>query len=346
MRLQERVTSVLQHLGADADIAAEVARHLLRAEASGHASHGILRLPQYQDEIARGIIDPSARPEVTRDEGVALLIDARRGFGHYSTSVATDLLARRALEHGMAMASIRNTTHIGRLGEYTERLNAQGLLSIITVGAAGPGIGSMAPFGTRSGPFLNSNPFAIGVPGKGQDFVFDGSMSNIAEGKVHAARDRRSGLPEGAILDRDGRPTTDPGDFYAGGTLTPLGGSLAGHKGYGLALAAALLGGLAHADGSPADVTGIAATSGAREGSPRIGGVTLLAFDPRRFGSEDGSYQSGVGSVLQALTGAGAVVPGEFEARKRANARETEPEPRAEETLALLESQFAKAVER
>ena len=30
-------------------------------------------------------------------------------------------------------------------------------------------------------------------------------------------------MPEGNIVDREGRPTTEPGDFYAGGAL-PFGG--------------------------------------------------------------------------------------------------------------------------
>ncbi|MFI0774002.1 Ldh family oxidoreductase [Streptomyces sp. NPDC021212] len=41
-------------LGADDDVADEVARHLVRAELSGHASHGVLRLPQYAQEVDRG----------------------------------------------------------------------------------------------------------------------------------------------------------------------------------------------------------------------------------------------------------------------------------------------------
>ena len=41
-----------------------------------------------------------------------------------------------------------------------------------------------------------------------------------------------SSSPSGWVVDVEGRPTTDPGAFLAGGALTPM----AGHKGYGLAL--------------------------------------------------------------------------------------------------------------
>ena len=334
--LQARVGRVLEGLGCEPDIAGVVARHLVRAEASGHVSHGILRLPQYQAEIRRGTIVPSARPELVHDGGATCLMDAHRGFGHYTSARAVDLLIERTGGFGVAVVAQRGATHIGRLGDYVERLNAAGLLSLITVGAAGPGIGAMAPFGTAAGPFLNSNPFAIGAPGRGAGFVFDGSMSNIAEGKVHAARDRGVGLPPGAILTAQGEPTTNPSDYYAGGTLTPLGGSLAGHKGYGLALAAALLGGLAHADGSRPEIEGLAAMSGATETSPRIGGVTMIAIDPAALGGSE-AYPSLAGEVLDAFRGVGAVIPGDFEAARRGSGVEVVLEPRAEATLRHLE---------
>ncbi len=162
-------------------------------------------------------------------------------------------------------------------------------------------------------------------------------MSNIAEGKVHAARDRGERLPEGAILDAAARPTTDPADYYTGGTLTPLGGALAGHKGYGLALAAALLGGLAHADGSRPDVTGIASTAGATDGSPRIGGVALIAINPAGF-AQDLGYAHLVGGVLASFHDAGAVIPGEFEAARRGAFTELQLEQRAVNTLRELEA--------
>ena len=336
--LTGRVTAILRAFGCAPEVAAEVAGHLVRAEASGHVSHGILRLPQYRQEIARGTIRPQAHPRVLKDAGATILLDAQHCFGHYSTAVAADLVGDRALAHGVAVVAVRGTTHIGRLGDYTERLNGRGLVSIISVGAAGPGIGAMAPFGTTAGPFLNSNPFAFGFPvDEGDGFVFDASMSNIAEGKVHAARDRGERLPEGAILDAAARPTTDPADYYTGGTLTPLGGALAGHKGYGLALAAALLGGLAHADGSRPDVTGIASTAGATDGSPRIGGVALIAINPAGF-AQDLGYAHLVGGVLASFHDAGAVIPGEFEAARRGAFTGVQLEQRAVNTLRELEA--------
>ena len=59
-----------------------------------------------------------------------------------------------------------------------------------------------------------------------------------AEGKLRLYRDLNKPVPDGWILDRDGKPTNSAHDFYAGGVILPA----AGHKGYGLALMAEMLG--------------------------------------------------------------------------------------------------------
>jgi ureidoglycolate dehydrogenase (NAD+) len=67
------------------------------------------------------------------------------------------------------------------------------------------------------------------VPTTGDPVLLDMSTSTVALGKVMAARDAGTAIPDGWGLDRDGRPTTDPADVA---TLTPLGGA----KGSGLSL--------------------------------------------------------------------------------------------------------------
>jgi LDH2 family malate/lactate/ureidoglycolate dehydrogenase len=61
------------------------------------------------------------------------------------------------------------------------------------------------------------------------------------------------------ILDREGRPTTDPNEFVRGGLMAPLGSPAAPHKGFGLALfidaLAGVLTGGAFARGFPSEPT-------------------------------------------------------------------------------------------
>jgi uncharacterized oxidoreductase len=75
----------------------------------------------------------------------------------------------------------------------------------------------------------------------------DMATSGVAAGKLLVARARQQPIPLGWVLDGEGRPTTDPNDYFNGGVMLPLGGP-EGHKGYGLSFAvetlAALLPGL------------------------------------------------------------------------------------------------------
>jgi hydroxycarboxylate dehydrogenase B len=321
--LEEFATGIFEAMGADREVAVEVAHHLVQASLSGHDSHGVLRIPQYVSQADQGLLIPAARPTFLRETGVTALIDACRGFGHFSTAFALDWAVRQARQHGLAAAAVRHSTHIGRLGEYTERAASQGLIALVTVGVAGPGVGGMVLPGSRS-RFFGANPWSIGVPALDRPpMIFDGSTSMIAEGKVRFARAQGSPLPPGCIQDKEGNPTTDPQAFYAGGALLPLGGAIAGHKGYSLALASALMGGLAQIDDAEPTLAGASVLEGVEDSRGRVAGVFLAVISPGSFGDAE-SYQSMVAETLAAAQrmpaapgSNGVLLPGEPERRAR-----------------------------
>jgi LDH2 family malate/lactate/ureidoglycolate dehydrogenase len=320
--LREFVDAVARRMGADADVAAELARHLVGSNLAGHDSHGVIRVPQYVGDMDRGLIVPSARPALIRETPVAGLVDAGRGFGQHSTMFALEWAMARARQHGVAMVAVRHSTHIGRLGEYAERTAGEGLIGIVTVGAVGDGIGGVVPFGGRT-RFLGTNPWALSVPGRARHFVFDAATSTLAEGKVRVARAAGKPLAPDAIVDRDGRPSRDAEAFYAGGALLPLGGAVAGHKGYGLGLASALLGALGMIDDREPTLVG-AAPPESTDARGRIAGVFLQVVDPAAFG-DPARYAELVDAALDAAKRQApadgvteVLVPGEPEARARA----------------------------
>jgi uncharacterized oxidoreductase len=334
--LEEFARQVFRAAGADEEVAAEVARHLVRASLAGHDSHGVIRIPQYVAQIDAGEIVPAARPVVLRETEVTTLIDARRGFGHFTTGFALGRTMEKARRHGLAGAAVRHSTHIGRLGEYTERAAEAGLIAIVTVGMAGPGVGGMLLPGSR-GRFFGANPWSIGVPAAGRaPMIFDGSTSMIAEGKVRVARARGMTLPSGCFVDAEGNPSTDPEAFYAGGALLPLGGAVAGHKGFGLALASALVGALAMIDDPEPTLAGASITQRFEDEGGRIAGVFLTVIDPAAFGGA-GAYQAMAAETLAAAQrmplapGASEVLlPGEPERRsRRERERDGVPAPAA-----------------
>jgi uncharacterized oxidoreductase len=332
--LREFVAAVARRMGADADVAGELARHLVGSNLAGHDSHGVIRLPQYVGDMDHGLVVPSARPTLIRETSVAGLVDARRGFGQHSTMFALEWAMVRARQHGVAMVAVRHSTHIGRLGEYAERTAGEGLIGIVTVGAVGDGIGGVVPFGGRT-RFLGTNPWAISVPGRSRHFIFDAATSTVAEGKVRVARAAGKPLEPDSIVDRDGHPTRDAEAFYAGGALLPLGGALAGHKGYGLGLASALLGALGMIGDAKPTLVG-AAPPVAADVRGRVAGVFLQVVDPAAFG-DPGLYAEVVDEALSAAKRqtpadgvAEVLVPGEPEERARARrSREGIPLPAA-----------------
>jgi hydroxycarboxylate dehydrogenase B len=332
--LREFSAGLARAMGADAEAAAEVARHLISANLSGHDSHGVLRWPQYVAELDRGELDPTAQTQILHESTVTALFDAHSGFGQHSTMTATEWTLTHARKHGIAAAAVRRSMHIGRLGEYTERLAADGLVGIVTVGVAGSGSGTVAPFGGAA-RFLGTNPWSIGVPAEGRaPLIFDAATSTVAEGKVRLALARQGKVPPGTVRDPEGRPTREPAELYAGGSLTVLGGDVAGHKGYGLSLASALVGGLAMIDDD--DPTPAGCMRRPETWGHRLAGVFVVAIDAGAFG-DAAVYRRRVGEVLDDVANVtpapgveGVLVPGDPERRSRERrAREGIPVPAA-----------------
>jgi uncharacterized oxidoreductase len=323
--LEATGTAIFEALGAPSDIAAEVAGHLVRANLAGHDSHGAIRIPQYAGQIEAGVVHPAARPTIIGGRGATVLVDGARGFGQVATRFALNEAMARARVHGIASAAIRQANHIGRVGDYAEIAASEGLVTILTVGGAGPGVGAATPFGGAA-RFLGTNPWSMGIP-VGNDgsppVLVDFATTVVAEGKVKVARAKHEALPPGCIVDKNGAPSVDPKDFYAGGMLLPFGG----HKGYGLALASALMGTMAIIDDDHPTMAGNLAD--ARDGADlaaRAAGAFLVVIDPSAFG-DGAAYRERVSRVTDALRevpSAGAspvMLPGDPEARTTASRR-------------------------
>jgi LDH2 family malate/lactate/ureidoglycolate dehydrogenase len=321
--LERLAAGIFVAAGTPQDLADHVARHLVKANLSGHDSHGVIRIPSYVRSINSGSLVADARPEVVRQTPGAAVVDGKRGFGQVAASYALDVAINKAAELGVGAASIRRCNHIGRLGDYGEAAAARGYIAMVIYGSAGPNSGHAAPFGGAS-RHLGTNPWSIGIPGgEGDAVVVDFATTVVAEGKIQVARAKHVPLPPGCIVDKDGQPSTTAEDFYNGGMILPVGG----HKGYGLSLVAALL--------------GAGLTSERPPENGRGGGVFVLAVDPRAF--SDGEVY---GQTIDAMTGSVTAVapapgvsdvmlPGGPEVRSRAE-RQAQGVPIPEDTWTAL----------
>jgi uncharacterized oxidoreductase len=131
----------------------------------------------------------------------------------------------------------------------------------------------VAPFGGLEGR-LSTNPMAIAIPKRPFPLSLDIATSVVALGKVAVRRNRGEELPLGWIQDAEGNPSTDPLAMEASPPATLL--SMAGYKGYGLAVMAEVLAGI---------LTG--AGYSRREPSPDLQGFFLMAFQAKEFLEEE-----------------------------------------------------------
>ncbi|NBE98216.1 Ldh family oxidoreductase [Nonomuraea sp. KC401] len=299
-QLRDLARDVLTAAGVPAGTAATVSASLVEADLAGHGSHGVRRLMPYVEKIEAGVIVPDARPDVVSRRGATAVVSGRRGFGQAAAGLATAEAARLAAAHAAGVVAVRECNHVGRLGEYAATLAAQGLVAQV-VGNADP---TVAPYGGHR-RMLGTNPMAWAVPrAGGAAVVMDWATAAIAEGKLGLLLAGGSRAPEGVVVDPEGRPSTDPADFYRGGALLPFGG----HKGYGLSVLIELVGGLLTGTGT--------ACSPEYDGTF---GTVITAVDISAFVPLD-DYVAQVESFCEALraSGPGVIVPGEPEAEARA----------------------------
>ncbi len=291
--------------GSSLHIANDVAEILVKANLTGHDSHGVLRIPAYLRGIDTGALKPDAEPETLAETPNTLRIDGKGSFGHYIARFSIKRAIEKAKTATSCSVSLSHTGHIGRLGEYAEEAAVAGCIGLITVGNGGRKAGPTVPYGGAQGAF-GTNPIALGVPtGDTTPFIVDYATSMVAEGKIQVARSKGTALPEGAILDKHGVPSVNPADFYDGGALLAFGK----HKGYALSMFTCLLGGLA-------------GTFDVENG--RMNGIFMQAIDVNAF-TPVAEYQKGVRAFLDGIKTTPpahgfdeVLVPGDFEAQTRA----------------------------
>ncbi len=299
--------------GTPADIAAVVAESLVTTNLFAHDSHGVLRVKQYITMIRQGMIKPSERPQVIKRFGATAMVSNGYGFGQVGARFAAELAAGMGKEYGIAAVSLGQTTHVGRLGEYTQMIAAAGLIGIgFTSGTMYRGW--VTPFGGRERVF-GTNPMSFAVPrGDEGTLLLDFATAGVAHGKVVLARAKGVPVPRGMMLDREGQPTSDAGLLDEGAVLLPMGL----HKGSGLAMMMEII---------PTLLAGKVPISspGFHYGNPTL----LLAIAPEAF-DEDTDFAAQVDTLSERIKtvqpAAGfdeVLLPGEPEARSYAERRQT-----------------------
>ncbi len=308
-RLERLVSDIFGAAGCGPDEHARIAHHLVEANLVGHDSHGVIRVPSYIDWLRAGKVLANQTLKVVFENDALAVIDGQFGFGQVMGEESMKLGIDKAGRQGVAVVALRNSGHLGRIGDWAEMAAKAGKVSLHFVNTSGGGI-LVAPFGGTQRR-LSANPVAAGVPKKsGPPIILDISTCKIAEGKIKVAYNKGVKVPDSCILDAEGQPTNDPKAFYASppGAILPMGG----HKGYGLSVIAEVLAG--------------ALTGGACShfGVDRVANNMLsIILDPAifqpadGFGAEIDSFVTHVKSSRTVTPDGEILMPGEPEARTR-----------------------------
>ncbi|MFA7248906.1 MAG: Ldh family oxidoreductase [Dehalococcoidia bacterium] len=278
--LTEYIARVFAATGSPDHEARRVAEHLVGANLRGHDSHGVIRAPAYVAYALDGTLRPGAAATVVRESPSTALLDGGWNYGQIAAHHATNLAIAKARETGVGFVSAFNSGHIGRVGAYGEQIAQAGMIAF--GGVNSPGTRLTAAFGgahRRTG----TSPIMIAMPGPTPEepFVLDMATSVVAEGKMKVAVNKGVQVASQLIIDGDGRPTTEPRDFYGTGAnpkegaLLPVGGEAGGHKGFGLNVAMEALSGILSGAGTSI------------EGQRGSNGVFMMALDPERFTGAD-----------------------------------------------------------
>lgn len=266
--------ALLVKAGARDDIARDVAEVLVDGDLLGHTTHGLQLLPGYLAELGKGSMRKSGEPTVISKRPAAQAWDGGRLPGPWLTLRAFDTAIVMAETYGTGTVTVRRSHHIACLAAYLKRVTDKGYVAILM--SSDPSGSSVAPFGGTS-PVFTPNPLAAGIPTSGDPILLDISASYTTNGLTQRLFNQGRKLDHPWVQDAQGNATDDPAVLFNDpkGTLLPLGGLEAGHKGYALALL-------------------IEACTGALAGFGRADpsegwGATVFAqvLDPSAFGGRD-----------------------------------------------------------
>ena len=316
--LETLVTAIFEKAGAPLGHAQVVASHLVESNLAGHDSHGVMRVSQYIEAIQSGQLAAAAQPRTIQESTSGAVLDGQASFGQVAAQAAMKLAIGKASKTGIGAVTLRNCFHSGRLAAHSELAVHEDMIGIVMVNGGGGGQ-SVAPFG-GSRPRLATNPISIAAPPADPfPLVLDIATSMAPEGKIRDYLQREQPLPEGWIVDSEGRPSTDPQDLYEppGGAIQPLGGSI-GYKGFGLALMIDVLAGaLSGAGTCSEDIV------------PASDGILVMALDIAQYGAVD-NFHRHVLRLIEHVKSCPAApgfeevhVPGELEYRSAKQKRQS-----------------------
>lgn len=313
-QLKAKTAEIAERAGVPPADAAMIADVLVTADARGISSHGVVRLARYIDCIRAGGIKPAAELEILNESPNSLMVSAAGGLGIPAAVKTMDRLLEKAKAQAISIATVSHSDHYGAAGYYAMMAADRGLVGF----SASNTCPLVAPTGGRAAT-IGNNPFAYAAPGaKHRAVLFDVCMSKVAAGKLVIAAEAGQKIPEGLILTKEGRPTTDPGEIWHDAVMLPF----AEHKGYGLAVMVEMMTGVLGMAGMMAGVH----SWNTQPGRDADTGHSFVVVNPEFFGGAE-AFRARIDAMIDELKAcppcegsAEVLYPGELEWRREAKA--------------------------
>jgi len=258
------------------------------ADLIGQEGHGVFRLPQYIKRIKDGGLNTNPEIKTVEERTAMALLDGDNGMGHLVMSQAAELAMEKAKTSGIAWVGARQSNHAGPASLYAMMPVEKDMIGIyVAVGSAN----HLPPWGGTE-MLLSTNPIAVAIPARNNPpIVLDMATTVAAYGKVKTAAQRGEQMPEGWMIDRQGKPLTDPAKA-ADGFLLPIGGP----KGYGLSLVFGILAGTLNGANFGKNVIDFNADSKSVTNT----GHFVIALDINAF-TDPEAFKSGVDQIWQEM---------------------------------------------
>jgi len=223
-RLTAFIHQAMVKLGLPDDDAMTVATLMAQADLQGSDGHGVSRLPQYARRIKAGGFNVKPNIRLVQEHLSTALINGDNGMGHLVMSRAAEIAIEKASVTGIGWVNAQYSNHAGPASLYARMPLARDMIGLyFAVGNAN----HLPPWGGID-MLLSTNPIAAAIPaGSEKPIVLDMATTVAAYGKVKAKALRGEMMPEGWMIDRDGKPLTDPARAEEG-MLLPLGGAAMG----------------------------------------------------------------------------------------------------------------------
>ncbi len=272
-RLAAFIARAFAAAGLPAADAETLAQLMVEADLRGSDTHGVIRLPLYVRRIRAGGVNAKPNIRVVSDRPSAALVDGDNGMGHLVMRRAAQIAIDKAKATGIGWVGARMSNHAGPAALYATMPLKHNMIGLyFAVGSNN----HLPPWG-GSDSLLGTNPMAVAVPALEEPaIVLDMAPTVAAFGKVRLKAQRGEHMPVGWMIDREGKPLTDPKRADEG-HLLPIGD----YKGYGLSLIIGLLAGALNRAALGRDVIDfVKETAKATNTGQAIAALSIDAFMP------------------------------------------------------------------